>query len=137
MQSKLWQVKAVGLSFALSVLSGRAVLSQSASFSGNVFYLAPGGAITSIAAEVVLPPGQYFSGNSTVTYNSIGIPGTVTFRPISLTLEPGSIVTDRTLSPSAQVAFNLSQIANLTTNEANLATYISIVRAAGGADGLD
>jgi len=137
MQSKLWQVKAVGLSFVLSVLSGRAVLSQSASFSGSVFYLAPGGAVTSIAAELVLPPGLYFNGNPTVTYISNGIPGTVTFRPISLTLNPDSIVADRTLSPSTQVAFNLSQIANLTTNEANLAAYISIVRAAGGTDGLD
>jgi hypothetical protein len=137
MQSKLWQVKAVGLSFVLSVLSGRAVLSQTASFSGSVFYLAPSGAITSIAAEVVLPPGLYFNGNPTVTYSSSGTPGTVTFRPTSLTLEPGPILANHTLSPSAQVAFNLSQIANLTTNEANLATYISIVRAAGGADGLD
>lgn len=132
------KVATIGGLVSLSLLPGRAVLSQSpASFSGAVVYTAPSGAVTSLSAEIALPPGLYFNGNPTVTYNSLGTAGTNGFRPTALILQPDSIVGNPVLTPATQIANNLSQITNLTTNEQNLAAYVSIVRAAAGAGGLD
>ncbi|MCS6958986.1 MAG: hypothetical protein RMK91_02940 [Pseudanabaenaceae cyanobacterium SKYGB_i_bin29] len=133
------QVATIGSLVSLAFLPGRAVLSQTASFSGALTYIAPSGATTSISGQIVLPPGLFFSSgsNSTVSYTSTGTAGSNDFRPTSLTLTPGTVLRDSTLTVSTQVAQNLSQITNLTTNQANLAAYISIVRAAAGSIGLD
>lgn len=127
-----------GILVCLSLLSGGAVMSQSpASFSGAIVYTAPNEAITSITAQIVLPTGLYFGSNVTVSYTTTGTSGSNSFRPTSLTLEPGTIVYNSLLSPATQVASNLAQISNLTGSEANLSAYLTIVRAAASGSGLD
>jgi hypothetical protein len=120
-----------------------------ASISGVVMYQAPGseiinsgtttktiGAVTTITGQITLPTNMYYSGSATVTYGKEGTENTANFRPTSLTITPlaDSIESvDTNGSAASQTAAALKEA---FTND-DLPTAISIIRAAGGANGLE
>jgi hypothetical protein len=110
------------------------VLAQTASFSGTVTYQSPSNAVTTITGEMTLPKNLYFSSNGTVTYNATGTPNTDSFSLTSLTLQPGSVAT---VDPSASLSVQASNSFNQAIANNDLAEAISILRAAGGVDGLE
>lgn len=119
-----------------------------ASISGAVMYQAPNGAVTTVTGQITLPQNYYYSGSATVSYgtnesatNGV-IANTNAFRPTSLTLGPDKDAGNSTIQQvnadgtiAAITATELKEA--FDGNPQNLSKAISIIRAAGGANGLE
>ncbi|BAZ15804.1 hypothetical protein NIES4071_76760 [Calothrix sp. NIES-4071] len=106
-----------------------------ASISGAVTYQSAANVITTISGQITLPQNLYYNGSATITYQTTS---PTDLRPTSLTLTPeaNSIqVVDTSSSISAVTATELKNALNPTTG--NLQRAITIIRAAGGTDGLE
>lgn len=108
--------------------------SGTARFSGTVTYTAPNNSTISITGEMTLPSNLYYSSQGTVTYDSTGTVATNDFRPTGLTLTPGTVTPVSTSPSASQVVVNELQNA---FNNGDLSTAVTIIRAAGGLNGLD
>lgn len=130
-----WELLALGFT-SLIHLKAVPVYGQTASFSGSVTYQSPSKALTTITGQMTLPENLYYSGAGTINYEATGTANTDNFQPTSLTLTPaaGSV---SVVDPSASISRRTSDFLQQAINNNDVPTAISIIRAAGGADGLE
>jgi hypothetical protein len=109
-----------------------------ASISGAVMYQAPDGAVTTVTGQITLPQNYYYEGNATVGYTSEGTPGENDFRPTSITLGPegGSDAIKAVDASASATAVTAKELQDAFEAD-DLPKAISIIRAAGGANGLE
>ncbi len=117
----------------VSTVQGATSNVSGAAISGTVMYQDSSNNVTTITGQITLPQNYYYSGNATITYQT----SSTDPRPTGLTLGPTDSTTIKQVDTSSSItAVTAKELQDAFTAK-DLPKAISIIRAAGGANGLE